>query len=115
MRARELGNEKAESTTEGKLKKIKETHKGKVEEMAKKRLGASTSRKELPNKKFNLVQWSGLDQERCSKKVVLHIEEDKVTKKTRRKENIQKGQQLVGLPSSLLREWALLLLSFSLV
>ena len=29
MRARELGNEKAERTTKRKLKKIKETHKGK--------------------------------------------------------------------------------------
>ena len=70
--------------------------------MAKRRLGASTSRKELPNKKFNLVQWLGLDHERCSKKVVLHIEEHKVTKKARRKENLKKGQQLMGLPSSLL-------------
>ena len=115
VRARELGNEKAERTTKRKLKKTKETHKGQSRRNCQEKLGASTSRKELPNKKFTPVQWLGLDQERWSKKVVLHIEEDKVTKKTRRKENLQKGQQLVGLPSSILREWAFLLLFFSLV
>ena len=110
VRARELGNEKAERTTKRKLKKIKETHKGQSRRNGQEKLGASTSRKEL-----NPVQWLGLDQERWSKKVVLHIEEDKVTNKTRRKENLQKGQQLLSLPSSLLREWAFLLLFFSLV
>ena len=91
MRAWELRNKKTERTTKVKIKEIKEAHKGQSRRYGQEKLGASTSRKEL-NLRVQ-VQWLGLDQERCkrcSKKVVLHIEEDEVTKKSRRKGNLKK-------------------------